>query len=128
MKGGAGFAVGLAIREVIHAIALDSRRVLPVSTLQRGAYGIRDVCLSVPTVVGCGGARQHVELPLTPKERLGLQQSARVLRETIQQVEQRIGATKAAAPAGSSTPAAANGASGRAIPRAAWQGPKAGAR
>src|SRR5438132_245887 len=54
MKGGAGFAVGLSIREVIHAIALDSRRVLPVSTLQLGAYGIRDVCLSVPTVVGCG--------------------------------------------------------------------------
>src|SRR5436309_10788960 len=91
LKGGSGFAVGLSIREVVHALALDSRRILPVSTLQLGAYGIRDVCLSVPTVVGCGGARQHIELPLTQKERIGLQQSARVLRETIQQVEQRIG-------------------------------------
>src|SRR5262249_7414202 len=89
--GGSGFAVGLSIREVVHALALDSRRVLPVSTLQIGAYGLRDVCLSVPTVVGCGGARQHVELPLTQKERLGLQQSARVLRDTIQEVEKRIG-------------------------------------
>ena len=62
MKGGAGFAVGLSIREVIHAIALDNRRVLPVSSLQQGAYGIRDVCLSVPTVVDCGGARKHIEL------------------------------------------------------------------
>ena len=44
---------------------------------------MRDVCLSVPTVVGCGGVRQQIELPLTPKERLGLQQSARVLREII---------------------------------------------
>src|SRR5207249_743464 len=39
LKGGAGFAVGLAIREVIDAIVLDRRRVLPVSTLLRGAYG-----------------------------------------------------------------------------------------
>jgi L-lactate dehydrogenase len=116
LKGGSGFAVGLSIREVVHALALDSRRVLPVSTLQLGAYGLRDVCLSVPTLVGCGGARQHVELPLTPKERLGLQQSARTLRETIQQVEQRIGKT--------STPTAAKettAKNGRAVPRAAWQ-------
>src|SRR5437016_2446802 len=81
LKGGSSFAVGLSIREVVHALALDSRKVLPVSTLQQGLYGIRDVCLSVPTVVGCGGVRQQVELALTPRERLGLQQSARVLRE-----------------------------------------------
>src|SRR5262245_18341913 len=93
--GGSGFAVGLSIREVVHALVLDSRRVLPVSTLQQGAYGVRDVCLSVPTIVGCGGARQQVELELTTEERLGIQQSARVLRETIDQVEQRIGKVRA---------------------------------
>ncbi len=36
LKGGSGFAVGLSIREVVHSILLDSRRVLPVSTLQQG--------------------------------------------------------------------------------------------
>src|SRR5438876_10443021 len=91
LKGGSGFAVGLSIREVVHALALDSRRILPVSTLQMGLYGLRDVCLSVPTVLGCGGVRQQMELSLTQKERLGLLQSGRVLRETISQVEQRIG-------------------------------------
>src|SRR5438874_4923693 len=91
LKGGSGFGVGLSIREVVHALALDSRRVLPVSTLQLGAYGLRDVCLSVPTVVGCGGARGHVELALIQKERLGLQRSALVLRETIDMVEARFG-------------------------------------
>ncbi len=129
LKGGSGFAVGLSIREVVHALALYTRRILPVSTLQLGAYGIRDVCLSVPTVVGCGGARQHIELGLTQKERLGLQQSARVLRETIQQVEQRVGSAKSAQPAApSASKETAHAANGRAIPRAAWQGPKAGAR
>jgi L-lactate dehydrogenase len=121
LKGGSGFAVGLSIREVVHALALDSRRILPVSTLQLGAYGLRDVCLSVPTVVGCGGARQHIELSLTQKERLGLQQSARVLRDTIQQVEQRIGSSTSAARAIASPTS-----NGRTIPRAAWQVAKKG--
>jgi len=109
LKGGSGFGVGLSIREVVHALAQDSRRVLPVSTLQQGLYGVRDVCLSVPTEVGCGGARKQIELALTPKERAGIQNSARVLCEIIEQVEGRIGG-KTAAPR----------ANGHAIPRSAW--------
>jgi L-lactate dehydrogenase len=119
LKGGSSFAVGLSIREVVEAIIRDSRRVLPVSTLQLGTYGLRDVCLSVPTVVGCGGARQHVELPLTQKERLDLQKSARVLREIIQQVGARIGRVQAAQTPAPAQPAAAG--NGRVIPRSAWQ-------
>jgi L-lactate dehydrogenase len=122
LKGGSGFGVGLSIREVVHALALDSRRVLPVSTLQTGTYGLRDVCLSVPTVIGCGGVRQQVELALLPKERLGLEQSARVLRETIDQVEKRVGVVRAKGftllPAQPKETAAGNG---HAIPRRAWQ-------
>jgi L-lactate dehydrogenase len=114
LKGGSSFAVGLSIREVVESLARDARRVLPVSTLQQGLYGVRDVCLSVPTVVGCGGCRQQVELPLTPKEKLGIQQSARVLREIIDQVEGRIG--KAHSPRDDAPRPSA-----RPIPRAAWQ-------
>lgn len=81
-KGGAGYAVGVAIREVIDTIALDGRRILPVSSLQKGAYGIRGVCLSVPTVVGRQGVVDTVEVELWPKELQGLQASARALQET----------------------------------------------
>jgi L-lactate dehydrogenase len=119
LKGGSGFAVGLSIREVVHALALDSRRVLPVSTLQQGLYGVRDVCLSVPTVVGCGGARQQIELPLTQREQLGIQQSGRVLREIIEQVQERIGARGEGRGAREE---AARPSTNRAIPRVAWQG------
>lgn len=85
-KGGAGFAVGIAIREVVEAVALDRRRILPVSTLQHGRYGIHDVCLSVPTVVGRAGALEQVELELWPKEKSALQKSGQVLRQTLSQV------------------------------------------
>jgi len=85
-KGGAGWAVAMAIREVIHAIALNQRRLLPVSSLQQGAYDLRDICLSVPSVVGHGGVQQHVELKLWPKELMGLQNSARALKDTLAKV------------------------------------------
>ncbi len=122
LKGGSGMAVGHSIREVVESLARDSRRVLSVSTLQMGLYGMRDVCLSVPTVVGCGGARQQIELPLPTKERMGILQSARVLREIIEQVEARvarvqIAKAEAPAPRGNVAPAG----NGRPIPRAAWQ-------
>jgi L-lactate dehydrogenase len=91
-KGGAGFAVGLAIQEVIESIALDRRRVLPVSSVQSGCYGLRDVALSVPTLVGRGGVLGTHEIELWPKEVQGLRKSAAVLRQTIDAVLSRLGA------------------------------------
>jgi L-lactate dehydrogenase len=90
-KGGAGFAVGIAIRDVIHAIALDSRRVLPVSSVQQGAYGIHDVALSLPTVVGRDGAAAIHAIDLWPKEMQALRTSAQTLRQTIDTVLKRAG-------------------------------------
>jgi L-lactate dehydrogenase len=117
LKSGAGFAVGLAIREVIESIALDKRRVLPVSTLLKGPYELHDVCLSVPTEIGCGGARRQLELALTTKERTGLQNSGRVLRETIDAVARRL----SEGPVNANATSALSGTKGRVIPRAAWQ-------
>ncbi len=89
-KGGAGFAVGVAIRDVIEAIALDSRAVLPVSSVQNGCYGMKNVAISVPTVVGRNGVVAQYEIDLWPKEVQALRQSAAVLRETIDAVEKRL--------------------------------------
>ena len=90
-KGGAGFAVGIAIRDVIESIALDRKRILPISTVQDGCYGIRDVALSVPTVVGKTGVVDRLAIDLWPKELQGLRNSGNILRQTIQTVVQRIG-------------------------------------
>src|SRR2546421_6378742 len=79
-KGGAGWAVGLAIRDVIHAVLLNKQSLLPVSSLVQGAYDIRDVCLSVPSAVGRRGVLKHVEIKLWPKEVTALQHSAKALR------------------------------------------------
>ncbi len=93
-KGGAGFAVGLAIQEVIEAIALDRRAILPVSSVQHGCYDIRDVALSVPTVVGAGGVLATHEIELWPKELQALRKSGQVLRQTIDAVLDRLRKSK----------------------------------
>src|SRR3954454_13360411 len=106
LKGGAGFAVGLSIAEVIHSVALDQKRILPVSSLVSGQYGMRDVCISVPTVVGRRGVEAQLEIDLWPKEVSALQHSAQVLRETIEQVlKKNPGAAKPAPAAASASPA-----------------------
>ncbi len=85
-KGGAGWAVGMAIREVLHAVLLDKKATLPVSSLVQGAYDIRDVCLSVPSVVGRNGVESHASMKLWPRELAGLQASARALRDILAKV------------------------------------------
>jgi L-lactate dehydrogenase len=86
-KGGAGWAVGIAIRDVIHAVLLNQQTLLPVSSLIQGAYDIRDICLSVPSVVDRKGVEKHVEIKLWPKEQMALQASARALKETLAKVK-----------------------------------------
>ncbi|PHS12701.1 MAG: lactate dehydrogenase [Blastopirellula sp.] len=90
-KGGAGFAVGIAIRDVIESIALNSQQVLPVSSIQNGCYDIRDVSISVPTVIGRCGVMGQLEIDLWPKEVQQLRQSAQVLRGTLKTVLDRVG-------------------------------------
>jgi L-lactate dehydrogenase len=86
-KGGAGWAVGIAIRDVVHAVLLNKKTLLPVSSLVQNAYDIRDICLSVPSVVGRKGVEKHVEIKLWPKELMGLQASARALKDTLAKVK-----------------------------------------
>ena len=87
LKGGAGWAVGTAIAALVHAIVLDQRRVLPVSSLQTGTYGLSDVCLSVPTVVGHKGIIKHLEMELWSREQQELKNSANILKKTLSQVQ-----------------------------------------
>ena len=88
-KGGAGWAVGIAIRDVVHAVLLNKKALLPVSSLVQGAYEIRDICLSVPSIVGRGGIQEHLNIKLWPKEQMALQASARALKETLAKVSNK---------------------------------------
>lgn len=79
-KGATNLAIGLSSARIIEAILGDQHRVLPVSTVQRGAYGISGVALSLPTVVSARGAGQVLEASLSRSELAGLAASATTLR------------------------------------------------
>lgn len=85
-KGGAGWAVGATIAETIHSVLLDKKQILPVSSVQKGCYGIRDISISVPTIMGKNGVEGHLEIELWPKERQSLIKSAHTLKETFRSV------------------------------------------
>jgi L-lactate dehydrogenase len=86
LKGGAGYAVGIAIKSVVDAVILDKKAVLPVSSLMQGYMGIKDVCFSVPAVVGRSGVEKLIEIILSNEEKAALINSAGVLKDTLKQV------------------------------------------
>jgi L-lactate dehydrogenase len=90
LKGGAGRAVGVSIREVVHAIALDSEAILPVSSVQKGTLGISGIALSLPTKVGRKGVIQVLEPVVSESEREGLHKSAQSLKEVLAQVKETL--------------------------------------
>jgi L-lactate dehydrogenase len=87
LKGGAGWAVGLSIVDVIHPIALNQPKVLPVSTQLTGEYGIKGTCTSIPTLVGKGGVIKRFEVELWPRESSGIVAGARQLDETYAKIQ-----------------------------------------
>lgn len=85
-KGYTNFAVASAAAMILEAIDDNSHRTIPVSTLVEGYYGISDVCLSLPAVVGRDGITQTIKIALNEEEQDQLQESARQLRAVNQQL------------------------------------------
>lgn len=86
LKGGAGRAVGVSIKEVVEAMALDSGALLPVSSMQKGKLGIEGVALSLPTRVGRLGAVDVLEPVVSDAEREALHKSAEALKSVRAQI------------------------------------------
>jgi L-lactate dehydrogenase len=80
LKGNTCFAIASCVGRICEAILRDERSVLTVSTLMTGQYGLRDVALSTPCVVGRSGIESVIELHLSESEHQALEASAAILR------------------------------------------------
>jgi len=85
-KGYTNTAIGLVIAYLVRVILEDQRGVLPVSVNPEGDYGQRDVCFSVPCVVGAHGVEYRLAPEVNAAERQGLEASAQVLRSSLQRM------------------------------------------
>lgn len=87
-KGATYFAVGQALVRIVSAIVRNEKSVLTVSTVLDGEYGLSEVCLGVPAMVGEAGVERILELDLPSAERAALEHSAGVLKGAIAQLAQ----------------------------------------
>lgn len=86
-KGATSYAIGLGVTQIVQSILRNQNRLLTVSSLIHGFEGIDDVCLSLPAVVNRQGVSRTLNLMLTAIEKEQLQNSARVLRQTIEKLD-----------------------------------------
>ncbi len=82
--GSAFYAPSAAIAEMVDAILLDQKRLLPCAALLEGEYGIDGIYMGVPAVLGAAGVERVVELELTAQEREMLNKSADGVRELVE--------------------------------------------
>lgn len=85
-KGFTSSAIGLVIAELVETILHDQHTILTVSGRVHGEYGLSNVCLSLPSVVGHLGTEGRILPELTAEEQQALKHSAGVLRESIDSI------------------------------------------
>ena len=81
------YAIGVTTATLCEALNYDTDSVLTISSMMNGEYGIDDVCLSIPSVVGAKGLTGHIVAPLTDAEIASLRHSADCLKDVIKQIQ-----------------------------------------
>jgi L-lactate dehydrogenase len=82
-KGSTYYAVALAIKRIVEAILRNENSILTVSSLLKGEYGIEDVYMGVPTILGRDGVKKALQVKLNEDESFQLIQSSKVLKSVI---------------------------------------------
>ena len=80
-KGATYYAVALAVRRIVECVTGNENSILTVSSYLDGEYGIKDICLSVPTIVNSKGIESILEIPFADEEIKALRRSAEALKE-----------------------------------------------
>ena len=96
-KGSTCYGIAMAVTRICAALVRDEKSVLTLSYHLHGEYGIEDVAMAVPCIVGSDGVEGVLEPPLTWQEHAALQKSAEALKKNIAEAEKRLEAKKSAA-------------------------------
>jgi malate dehydrogenase len=85
----AWYAPGAAAAQMVDAVLLDEKRILPCTAYLVGEYGIRDLYMGVPVKLGAGGVEEILRLRLSAEERRALRASAAAVREVVNVLAKR---------------------------------------
>ena len=78
----AWYAPGAAVSALVQAIACDQKKMFPCSALLDGEYGLSDLCIGVPVILGRNGIERIVDVPLSDAEKAHLAESAEGVKKT----------------------------------------------
>ncbi len=78
----AWYAPGAAVSGLVQAIACDQKKMFPCSTYLEGEYGLNDICIGVPVILGKNGIERIVDVPLSDAEKAKMQESAAGVTKT----------------------------------------------
>jgi malate dehydrogenase len=78
----AWYAPGAAVSALVQAIACDQKKMFPCSTLLDGEYGLSDLCIGVPVILGRNGIEKIVDVPLSDAEKAHMKESAEGVKKT----------------------------------------------
>ena len=78
----AWYAPGAAVSALVHSVSCDMKKIFPCSVLLSGEYGLSDLCIGVPVVVGRNGVESIVQIDLNENEKHALQESANAVKQT----------------------------------------------
>ena len=78
----AWYAPGAAVSSIVHAIACDQKKMFPCSVLLDGHYGLKNLCLGVPVILGRKGIEEIIEIELSDDELDLLKTSADSVKNT----------------------------------------------
>ncbi len=81
------YGVAMAVKRICEAIVRDEKSILPISSMIHGEYGIKDICLSMPAIIGKDGVETHVPIQLNEEEISNLKKSAQTLQDILEQNE-----------------------------------------
>ena len=81
------YGIAMAVKRICEVIIRDEKSILPVSSMMHGEYGIEDVVLSMPAIVGKNGLETKVPLKLNDEEQKALENSANTLKKILQDLD-----------------------------------------
>ena len=85
-KGATYYGIATALSHLVDIIKHDKKKIVPLSSPLNGEFGLEDVALSLPCILGRNGVIKTIELPLTPAEQIELMNSADIIRNHIKAV------------------------------------------
>ena len=84
------YGIAMSVKRICECIVRNERSILPVSAMMHGEYGIEDITLSMPAIVGIGGVETHVPIALSEEEAEKLVESAKKLKEVAKGLDRMM--------------------------------------